>query len=53
MVRLLPSIDYVVNNRINQKFYYERNHVIPKVISNTSEIITTRAGLQVRVSLAQ
>lgn len=53
VVRLSPSIDYVLNNRINLKFYYERNHVIPKVISNTSEIITTRAGLQVRISLAQ
>lgn len=53
VVRLAPSIDYVLNNRINLKFYYERNQVIPKVISNTSEIITTRAGLQVRISLAQ
>ena len=53
VVRLSPSIDYVLNNRINLKFYYERNHVKPKVISNTSEIITTRAGLQVRISLAQ
>jgi cell surface protein SprA len=53
VVRLSPSIDYVLNNRINLKFFYERNHVKPKVISNTSEIITTRAGLQVRISLAQ
>ncbi len=53
VVRVSPSIDYVLNNRINLKFYYERNQVIPKVVSNTSEMVTTRGGLQIRVSLAQ
>jgi cell surface protein SprA len=52
LIRIAPSIDYVLNNRINLKFYFEQNHIIPK-ISGTSEIVTTRGGVQVRVSLAQ
>lgn len=52
VVRLAPSIDYVVNNRVNLKFYFEQNKVIPK-IATTAPLTTTRAGLQVRISLAQ
>ncbi|HEU4471845.1 MAG TPA: cell surface protein SprA, partial [Flavisolibacter sp.] len=52
VVRLAPSIDYVINNRVNLKFYFEQNKVIPK-IATTAPITTTRAGLQVRISLAQ
>jgi cell surface protein SprA len=52
IVRLAPSIDYVVNNRVNLKFYFEKNKVIPK-IATTAPITTTRAGVQVRISLAQ
>jgi cell surface protein SprA len=52
VVRLAPSIDYVVNNRVNLKFYFEQNRIIPK-IATTAPITTTRAGVQVRVSLAQ
>ena len=52
VVRIAPSIDYVVNNRVNLKFYFEQNRVIPK-IATTAPITTTRAGLQVRISLAQ
>ncbi|HEY0354624.1 MAG TPA: cell surface protein SprA [Flavisolibacter sp.] len=52
VVRLAPSIDYVVNQRVNLKFYFEQNRVIPK-IATTAPITTTRAGLQVRISLAQ
>jgi cell surface protein SprA len=52
VVRLAPSIDYVVNNRVNLKFYFEQNKVIPK-IATTAPITTTRAGLQIRISLAQ
>jgi cell surface protein SprA len=52
VVRLAPSIDYVVNNRVNLKFYFEQNKVIPK-IATSAPITTTRAGLQVRISLAQ
>jgi cell surface protein SprA len=52
IIRLAPSIDYVVNNRVQLKFYYEQNKVIPK-IATTAPITTTRAGVQVRISLAQ
>ncbi|HEX2609355.1 MAG TPA: hypothetical protein VHK91_18370, partial [Flavisolibacter sp.] len=52
VVRLAPSIDYVINNRVNLKFYFEQNKIIPK-IATTAPITTTRAGVQVRISLAQ
>ncbi len=52
VVRISPTIDYVLNNRINLKFYFEQNRVIPK-IATTAPITTTRGGVQVRVSLAQ
>jgi cell surface protein SprA len=52
VIRLAPSIDYILNNRISLKFYFEQNKNIPK-ISNAFPITNTRAGLQVRISLAQ
>jgi len=52
VIKLAPSIDYVVNNRVQLKFYYEQNKIIPK-IATSAPITTTRAGVQVRISLAQ
>lgn len=52
VVRIAPSIDYVANNRVNVKLYFEQNRTIPK-IATTAPITTTRAGVQVRISLAQ
>ncbi len=52
VIRIAPSIDYIVNNRISMKLYFEQNRNIPK-ISNAFPITNTRAGLQVRISLAQ
>lgn len=52
VIRLAPSIDYVVNNRVNLKFYFEQNKVIPK-IATTAPMTTTRGGVQIRISLAQ
>ena len=52
VIRIAPSIDYVLNNRVSLKFYFEQNKNIPK-ISNAFPITNTRAGLQVRISLAQ
>jgi cell surface protein SprA len=52
VIRLAPAIDYVVNQRINLKFYFEQNRIIPK-IATTAPITNTRAGVQVRISLAQ
>jgi cell surface protein SprA len=52
VIRIAPSIDYVLNSRVNLKLYFEQNRVIPK-IATTAPVTNTRAGLQVRVSLAQ
>ena len=52
VVTLSPSIDYVLNNRVNVKLYFDQRRVEPK-ISTSAPITTTRAGLQVRISLAQ
>ncbi len=52
VIRIAPSIDYIVNNRVSVKLYFEQNRNIPK-ISNSFPITNTRGGLQVRISLAQ
>jgi cell surface protein SprA len=49
---IAPSIDYVINNRINLKFYFDQRRVVPK-ISSSPPITTTRAGLQIRISLTE
>jgi len=51
-IRISPSIDYILNNRVSLKFYFEQNRNIPK-ISNAFPITNTRGGIQVRISLAQ
>jgi cell surface protein SprA len=52
VIRINPSIDYVMNSRVNVKLYFEQNRTIPK-IATTAPITTTRAGIQIRISLAQ
>ena len=52
VVTISPSIDYVLNNRVNVKLYFDQRRVAPK-ISTSAPITTTRAGLQIRISLAQ
>jgi len=52
VIRISPSLDYVLNSRINIKLYFEQNRVIPK-IATTAPVTNTRAGVQIRVSLAQ
>jgi cell surface protein SprA len=52
VVAISPSIDYVLNNRINLKLYFDQRRVEPK-ISTSPPITTTRAGIQIRISLAQ
>ena len=52
VIRIAPSIDYILNNRVSLKFYFDQTRNIPK-ISNAFPITNTRAGLQVRISLAQ
>lgn len=52
VIRINPSIDYVLNSRVNVKLYFEQNRVIPK-IATTAPVTNTRAGVQIRISLAQ
>lgn len=52
VVLISPSIDYVLNNRVNLKLYFDQRRVEPK-ISTSPPITTTRAGVQIRISLAQ
>ncbi|HWR33236.1 MAG TPA: cell surface protein SprA [Chitinophagaceae bacterium] len=52
VIRIAPSIDYIINNKVSVKLYFEQNRNIPK-ISNTFPITNTRGGLQIRISLTQ
>jgi cell surface protein SprA len=47
-----PSIDYFVSSRVNVKLFFDQRRVTP-YISSSPPIVNTRAGLQVRISLAQ
>lgn len=47
-----PSIDYVMSNRVNLRLYFEQRRVT-SYISNPPPSVVTRAGLQIRISLAQ
>ena len=49
---LQPSVDYVLNNRVNIKLYYDRRKVVP-YISTSAPTTNTRAGIQIRISLTQ
>lgn len=51
-ITILPSIDYVLNNRINIKLFFDQRRVIP-YISTSAPITNTRAGVNIRISLAQ
>jgi cell surface protein SprA len=51
-ISIQPAIDYVINNRINIKFFFDQRKVIP-YISTSAPITNTRAGVNVRISLAQ
>jgi cell surface protein SprA len=52
IVRLSPSVDVVVSNRVNVKLYYNRSRSVPK-ISTSVPITTVSAGLQVRIVLSK
>ncbi|WP_235689717.1 T9SS outer membrane translocon Sov/SprA [Fulvivirga lutea] len=51
-IQIRPNISYVLNEKLNLQFYFERNITEPK-ISNAFPRATTRVGFQVRFSLAQ
>ena len=51
-ITISPSIDYFLNSRINVKLYFDQRKVIP-YISSSAPSTNTRAGVQIRISLAQ
>lgn len=51
VITIQPSIDYVLNNRVNIKLFFDQRRVIP-YISTSPPITTTRAGIQIRIALA-
>ncbi|HEY4107477.1 cell surface protein SprA [Puia sp.] len=51
VVHIGPTIDYVLNNRINLNFYFDQTRTTPK-ISTTPPIVTTRGGIHIRIALA-
>jgi cell surface protein SprA len=51
-ITISPSIDYTLNNRVLVKLYFDQRRVTPYV-SSSAPITNTRAGVQVRISLAQ
>jgi len=52
VIRIAPSIDYVVNNRLNLRFFYDRSQTIP-AISSAYPITNTRGGITFRFVLSQ
>jgi cell surface protein SprA len=52
VVTIQPSIDYVLNERVNLQLYFDQQRITP-YISTSAPIINTRGGIQIRISLAQ
>ncbi|MEP6465760.1 MAG: cell surface protein SprA [Parafilimonas sp.] len=50
-ISIQPSIDYLINNRIDLKLYFDQQRIIP-YISTSAPIINTRAGIEIRISIA-
>ena len=51
VLTIQPSIDYVLNNRVNLKLFFDQRRTTP-YISTSVPTVVTRGGLQIRVSLA-
>lgn len=52
VITIFPTIDYVLSNRIQLKFYFDQQRRIP-YISSSAPMTNTRAGVTVNISLAQ
>ena len=50
-ISIHPTIDYYLNNRIKLTLYFDQRRVNP-YISSSAPTIDTRAGMQIRISLA-
>ncbi|MCC6288145.1 MAG: cell surface protein SprA, partial [Chitinophagaceae bacterium] len=51
VISINPTIDYVLSNRIQLKFYFDQQRRIP-YISSSAPMTNTRAGVTVNISLA-
>jgi cell surface protein SprA len=51
-ITISPTVDYYISNRINVKLYFDQRRVNP-YISSSPPTVDTRAGVQIRISLAQ
>ena len=51
VIGIQPAFDYIINNRIDLRFYFEQQRVIP-YISTSAPITNTRAGIELRISIA-
>jgi cell surface protein SprA len=51
VIRISPTIDYIVNDKLTLRLFYDRNQSIPYV-SSSYPITTTRAGLMLRFIFA-
>jgi cell surface protein SprA len=47
---LQPSVDYVLNSKINLKFYFDQRKATP-YISSSPPMTNTRAGVNIRIAL--
>jgi cell surface protein SprA len=52
VIKINPSIDYIMSNRVNITFFFDQMRSIP-YISTAAPTTNTRAGVKVRISLAQ
>lgn len=52
VIKINPSIDYIMSNRVNIRLFFDQMRSIP-YISTAAPITNTRAGVQLRISLAQ
>jgi len=52
IIRISPSIDYAINNRLTVRIFYDFNRTIPAV-STSFPVTNSKAGVTVRFSLAQ
>lgn len=50
MIKIEPSIDYILNKRVRLKFFFDQMISTPK-ISNAFPTTNTRAGVNIRVAL--
>ena len=51
VISIQPSLDFVMSNRVNLKLYFDQQRVVP-YISTSAPVTNTRAGIQIRISLA-